>query len=235
MADKILVVDDDPVICELITTYLTNDGFDVVVASSGQQTLQLLAANTYDLLLLDVVLPDIDGNQLAQQVRTLTNIPILFISTRDSDIDKAIGLGVGGDDYLTKPLSRIELIARIKAHLRRYRQIQAKPFDSANSSVGPIKIDISQRRIWVHDKEVSLTTREFNLLRVFTQNPGQVLTKEQLFELVWGDEFFDDNTLMVAVRRLRSKIESNPTEPKLIETVWGVGYRLSLRSYVANW
>lgn len=229
MADKILVVDDDPVICELITTYLKNDGFDVVVASSGQQALQLLSATTYDLLLLDVVLPDTDGNQLAQQVRALTNIPILFISTRDSEVDKAIGLGVGGDDYLTKPLSRIELVARIKAHLRRYRQIQTKPLDSVSASVGPIKIDMSQRRIWIHDREVTLTTREFNLLRVFTQNPGQVLTKEQLFELVWGDEFFDDNTLMVAVRRLRSKIESNPTKPKLIETVWGVGYRLSLK------
>ncbi|WP_371375802.1 response regulator transcription factor [Sporomusa aerivorans] len=229
MADKILVVDDDPVLCELISAYLKNDGFDVVVASSGQQALHLLSTATYDLLLLDVVLPDTDGNQLAQQMRTLTNIPILFISTRDSEVDKAIGLGVGGDDYLTKPLSRIELVARIKAHLRRYRQIQTKPFDSVSTSVGPIRIDISQRRIWIHDKEVTLTTREFNLLRVFTQNPGQVLTKEQLFELVWGDEFFDDNTLMVAVRRLRSKIESNPTEPKLIETVWGVGYRLSLK------
>ena len=227
MHDTILVADNDPAICELVSAYLKSDGFDVMVASSGKQTLFLVATKKLDLILLDFVLPDIAGNQLIQQIRLLTNIPVVFISTHDSETDKALGLSAGADDYLTKPLSRIELLARIKAHLRRYRQILDIPIQEIRTTTGQIKLDIFQRRLWVYNKEVTLTNREFSLMKVFMQNPGQVLTKDQLFHLVWGDAFFDDNTLMVAVRRLRTKIESNPTDPKLIETVWGVGYRLS--------
>jgi DNA-binding response OmpR family regulator len=229
MSDKILVVDDDRIICEILNTYLTQENFIVTIANDGQSALECLQQEPFDLILLDIILPDTDGNQLTQTIRQINQIPIILISARGSDVDKAISLGLGGDDYITKPFTRIELVARVKAHLRRFHQMQASPkADHSDVKWGPIRLDLNQRQVWVNGKEVILTTREFNLLQTFVNNSGHVLTKEQLFSLVWGDEFYEDNTIMVAIRRLRAKIEEDPASPKLIQTVRSIGYRLNL-------
>ena len=229
MSDKILIVDDDRAVCEILKIYLTQENFIITIANDGQSALDCLQQEHFDLVLLDIMLPDIDGNQITQTIRQINQLPIILISARDSDVDKAISLGLGGDDYITKPFTRIELVARVKAHLRRSHQIQTSPqMTQPDIKRGPIRLDLNQRQVWVNGKEVILTTREFNLLQTFVTNSGHVLTKEQLFSLVWGDDFYEDNTIMVAIRRLRSKIEEDPASPKLIQTVRSVGYRLNL-------
>jgi len=230
MSDKILVIDDDRAVCEILKIYLTQEHFIVTIANDGQSALKCLQQEPFDLILLDIMLPDTDGNQLTQIIRQTSQLPIILISARDSDVDKAISLGLGGDDYITKPFTRIELVARVKAHLRRFHHMQTFPTktNQSDAKCGPIRLDLNQRQVWVNNKEVILTTREFNLLQTFVNNSGHVLTKEQLFSLVWGDDFYEDNTIMVAIRRLRAKIEEDPSAPKLIQTVRSIGYRLNL-------
>lgn len=236
MFGSILVIDDDPVTCEIIGAHLREQGFETAVAHTGEAGIRLIRETRFDLLLLDVVLPDLDGNQLVSEIRSITKIPIIMISTRSSDIDKAISLGLGSDDYITKPISGIELIARVRAHLRRNRLYNATslPNNTGLIEVGPIRLDILRRKAWHDGKEIVLTTREFDLLRVFMKNVGLVLTKDQLFNLVWGDDFFDNNTLMVAIRRLRAKIEKDPGNPEILHTVWGTGYRLEWKNKPAT-
>jgi len=225
MSDKILVIDDDQILCKIVSIYLTQENFIVTTANDGQSALNYLQQESFDLIVLDIMLPDTDGNQLTQTIRKKNQIPIILISARDSDADKAISLALGGDDYITKPFSRIELVARIKAHIRRFHQGKVLPY--SNVKCGPIKLDMEQRKVWVNSNEVFLTSMEFNLLKTFVDYPGHILTKDRLLSLVWGDNFYDDNTIMVAIRRLRAKIEENPACPKLIQTVRSIGYRLS--------
>ncbi|MDR3590439.1 MAG: response regulator transcription factor [Negativicutes bacterium] len=236
MSVKILLTDDDPVTCEFVKECLLADNFEVFVADSGEKALQIIRNSVIDLVLLDVMLPDIDGNEVVTQLRKISDIPVIMLSSRTSAIDKAISLGMGGDDYITKPIAPVELVARIRAHLRRHRQyseghtiLKEKTF-----RVGPLSLDHQQRRVWYDTREISLTTREFDLLRIFMANVDRVLTKDQLFTLVWGDEFYDDNTLMVAIRRLRTKIEENPSRPSLLHTVWGAGYRFAWKASPAK-
>lgn len=236
MFGSILVIDDDPVTCEIIGAHLREQGFETAVAHTGEAGIRLIRETRFDLILLDVVLPDLDGNQLVSEIRSITKIPIIMISTRSSDIDKAISLGLGSDDYITKPISGIELIARVRAHLRRNRlyNVTTLPDNTGLIEVGPIRLDTLRRKAWHDGNEIVLTTREFDLLRVFMKNVGLVLTKDQLFNLVWGDDFFDNNTLMVAIRRLRSKIEKDPGNPEILHTVWGTGYRLEWKNKPAT-
>jgi DNA-binding response OmpR family regulator len=219
------VVDDDPHILDLVRLDLCREGFSVDTAATGEDALRLLRQDRYRMVILDLMLPDTDGFEVARLARRFTDVPILILSARDAAVDKAVGLGVGADDYLTKPFSAVELVARVKAHLRRYRQTR----DSDRKEVlehGPVRMDLGSHRVWVDGREVQLTAKEFELLRLFLSNPGRVFTKAQIIDLVWGDGYLGgDSTVTVHIRRLRTRLEPNPDSPSRITTVWGIGYR----------
>jgi DNA-binding response OmpR family regulator len=184
-----------------------------------------------DLILLDVMLPDGDGFDLAQQMRRQSDLPIIFLSARDSDVDKALGLGIGADDYMTKPFSPVELVARVKAHLRRYAAATGSTGAMTPTiDAGPVRIDLARHEVLVRGVPVDLTAKEFDLLYLLAEHPGRVFTKAQIYEHVWKEEAFGDlSTVQVHVRRLRTKIEVRPDEPTLVTTVWGIGYRFEER------
>ena len=225
MKGRILAVDDDPAILEVVRLNLEAEGYEVVTASTAYAALQAFAESPCVLAVLDVMLPDSDGFELARQLRERSDIPIVMLSARDSDVDKAVGLGVGADDYVTKPFSPLELVARVKAHLRRYGVSNAGAVDEV-VEVGPVRIDTARRRVTVRGAEVELTAKEFDILRLLAEHPGRVFTKAQIYETVWHEEPFGDlGTVQVHMRRLRIKIESHPDRPELLTTVWSIGYR----------
>jgi len=222
---RILAVDDDPAILEVVKLNLEEEGYDVVTAGTAAAALAAFANAPCVLAVLDVMLPDSDGFELARRLRERSDIPIVMLSARDSDVDKAIGLGVGADDYVTKPFSPLELVARVKAHLRRYGAANAGVADPMVEA-GPVRIDIARRRVTVRSLEVDLTAKEFDILRLLAEHPGRVFTKAQIYETVWHEEPFGDlGTVQVHMRRLRTKIEVHPDHPELLTTVWSIGYR----------
>jgi len=228
----VLVVDDEPAIREVVRLNLEAEGYTVSTAEDVARALAVFSSGEFVLAILDVMLPDGDGFELARAIRDRSDIPIMFLSARDTDVDKAVGLGVGADDYVTKPFSPVELVARVKAHLRRYAGGAggaATPRGADPESVidaGPVRIDLACRRVTVGGAEVELTATEFDILRLLAEHPGRVYTKAQIYELVWGEASFGDlSTVQVHVRRLRTKIEEHPDEPALVTTVWGIGYR----------
>ena len=238
---RVLVVDDDHEICDLVRMYLENEGCQVELAHDGAAALAVMQADhstgadagdtataqRLSLIILDIMLPDQSGFTVIRRARALTDAPILMLSAKDRDIDKAHALGLGADDYLAKPFSPIELVARAKASLRRYRS--QGPAAGDQIAAGVIRVDPGGRRAWVRGVEVELTAKELDLLAVFAAHPGQVFTRGQLFGRVWGEAYLgDDNTVTVHVHRLRAKIELDPEQPKLIKTVWGIGYRLEV-------
>ena len=226
MKHRILIVDDDPAILEIVRLNLEAEGYEVVCAGTVARALEAFSESVTALALLDVMLPDGDGLELARVLRARSDIPIVMLSARDTDVDKAVGLGVGADDYVCKPFSPLELIARVKAHLRRYRS-QAGG-DTARVDAGVVHIDLARHEVEVRGRAVDLTATEFDILRMLAEHPGRVYTKAQIYEHVWGEEPFGDlGTVQVHMRRLRMKIEDDPDEPALITTVWGIGYRLA--------
>ena len=225
---QILIVEDDKSIAELERDYLEAADFQVTIAADGRQGLNLAQSEEYDLLLLDIMLPGVDGFQICREVRKTREIPILMVSARREDIDKIRGLGLGADDYIIKPFSPSELTARVKAHLSRYERLLANSGKQLLKSIqcGDLEIQPDTHRVFQAGKEISLTNREFELLLFLSQNPGIVFSKDRLFERVWGlDAAGDTATVMVHVNRLREKIEPEPSKPIYIETVWGAGYR----------
>ena len=214
---RILIVEDDASIAELEKDYLELSGFLVDMEKDGEKGLQRALSTDYDLLILDLMLPGRDGFSVTQELRAKKDIPILLVSARKDDIDKIRGLGLGADDYLTKPFSASELVARVKAHLSRYKRLR----DSG------MRIDTTARRVFVDGKEVSFTSREFDLLAFLAAHPNRVFTKEELFQEIWKmDSIGDIATVTVHIKKLREKIEmSNAVKPQYIETIWGVGYR----------
>ena len=228
MKECILAVDDEPAILEVVRLNLEAEGFRIVTAADGAGALATFAATPCTLAILDVMLPDMDGFELAGRLRALSDIPIVMLSARDSDVDKAVGLGVGADDYVTKPFSPVELVARVKAHLRRYGTTGPAP-GAVNETIdaGTVRIDLAKRRVTVRGVEADLTAKEFEILRLLAERPGRVYTKAQIYEQVWGEEPVGDlSTVQVHVRRLRTKIEAHPDRPEILTTVWGIGYRL---------
>jgi DNA-binding response OmpR family regulator len=227
MKGCILAVDDEPTILEVVRLNLQAEGFDVATASDGAAALAAFAQTPCVLAILDVMLPDMDGFELASRLRSVSDIPIIMLSARDSDVDKAVGLGVGAHDYVTKPFSPVELVARVKAHLRRYGTASgsaAVPPETIEA--GPLRIDLVRRRVTVRGTETDLTAKEFDILRLLAERPGRVFTKAQIYEQVWGEDPFGDlSTVQVHMRRLRLKIEMHPESPELLTTVWGIGYR----------
>ena len=227
---RILIVEDEESIAELEKDYLELSGFDVEIANQGDIGLKKALEEDYDLLILDLMLPEVDGFEICKQVRNAKNIPILLVSAKKDDIDKIRGLGLGADDYMTKPFSPSELVARVKAHLSRYeRLIGSNMFENEIIEIRGIRIDKTARRVYVNGEEKNFTTKEFDLLCFLAQNPNRVFTKEELFSEIWDMESIGDiATVTVHIKKIREKIEIDTSNPQYIETIWGVGYRFKV-------
>lgn len=226
MAKKVLVVDDEKLIVKGIRFSLEQDGMEVDCAYDGEEALRLATENTYDIILLDVMLPKMDGFEVCQHIREFSMVPVVMLTAKGDDMDKILGLEYGADDYITKPFNILEVKARIKAIMRRSSKKEEKSVE--NSSIhtfGSMKVDVDSRRVFIENKEVNLTVKEFDLLELLIHNPNKVYSREKLLNDVWGYEYLGDvRTVDVHVRRLREKIESTPSDPKYIHTKWGVGY-----------
>ncbi|MCM3663127.1 response regulator transcription factor [Mesobacillus subterraneus] len=226
---RILIVEDEKSIAELERDYLEINGFTADIAYAGDEGLRLALSGEYDFILLDVMLPNIDGFEVCKTIRKTKDVPIMLVSAKKEDIDKIRAFGLGADDYVVKPFSPNELIARIKAHLARYERLMAKHREPENSEIfiRGLHIDRSDRRVFVNNKETIFTTKEFDVLAFLASNPNQVFSKDHLFERIWGyDSMGEISTVTVHIRKIREKIETNPSNPEYIETIWGAGYRL---------
>lgn len=228
--ERILVVDDEPSIVEVVQLYLSREGYTVITAADGPAALAAIAEGRPDLLILDLMLPGVDGLEITRQVRRNGYLPIIMLTARSEETDRVVGLELGADDYISKPFVPRELVARVRAVLRRMQAAQAIPEQAAARpliSAGPLRIDVAAHSVTLSGETLSLTAREFDLLLFLARNAGQVFTREQLLDQVWGYNFVSDaSTVTVHIRRLREKVEQDPTEPRLIQTVWGVGYKL---------
>ncbi len=227
---KVLIIEDEVAIAELEKDYLELSGFEVEIENTGDVGLERALKEEFDMFILDLMLPGVDGFEICKKIREVKNTPILMVSAKKDDIDKIRGLGLGADDYITKPFSPSELVARVKAHLARYeRLIGSNMAENDTIEIRGIKIDKTARRVWVNDEEKPFTTKEFDLLVFLAQNPNHVFTKEELFKEIWDMESIGDiATVTVHIKKLREKIEMNTAKPQYIETIWGVGYRFRL-------
>lgn len=225
MAKKVLVVDDEKLIVKGIRFSLEQDGMEVDCAYDGEEALEAAKKKEYDVILLDVMLPKFTGFEVCQQIREFSTMPIIMLTAKGDDMDKILGLEYGADDYITKPFNILEVKARIKAIMRRSAKNTTTNEDTKHVAFGEMKIDCENRRVYISSKEVNLTAKEFDLLELLVFNPNKVYSRENLLNIVWGYDYPGDvRTVDVHIRRLREKIESNPSEPKFIHTKWGVGY-----------
>ncbi|MBE3586135.1 MAG: response regulator transcription factor [Thermoanaerobacter sp.] len=221
---RILLVDDEISIKRVVEQTLEREGFTVDYAADGLAARELFARRRPDLVILDVMLPEIDGFELCRRWREVSDVPILILSAKGDIVDKSVGFNCGADDYLTKPFSPVELALRVRALLRRSRQGRTDRSDRVEAA--GLQIDAFQRRVWVEGREVELTPKEFDLLWFLARHPGRVFTREQIFAHVWGDDVLSDlSTVTVFMRRLREKIEADPRKPRYLKTIWGVGYK----------
>ena len=224
---KILIIEDEAAIADLQKDYLELSGFEVEIRNDGISGLERALEGGFDLFILDLMLPGLDGFEICKRIRNESNAPIIMVSAKKDDIDKIRGLGLGADDYMTKPFSPSELVARVKAHLSRYERLigSAQPKNDIIEIRG-LRIDKTARRVWVNEVEKTLTTKEFDLLTFLASNPNHVYTKEELFSEIWNMESFGDiATVTVHIKKIREKIEESSSNPQYIETIWGVGYR----------
>ncbi|USB34970.1 response regulator transcription factor [Paenibacillus sp. YPG26] len=227
-----MLIEDDPSISEMVRDYLVREGYEVATAFDGHEAETAFAQGGYDLVLLDLMLPGRNGTEVLQLIRQESLVPVLIMSAKDSDVDKALGLGFGADDYITKPFSMIELAARVKAAIRRAGYYAASEQQTESSAgkplhLGELIIDLDNFSVMKRGEDVKLTAKEFHILRLFATNPNRVFTKAQVYGFVWNDDYFgDDNVINVHMRRLREKIEDDPSHPTYIQTLWGIGYKL---------
>ena len=226
---KILIVDDEKEIIDFISVYLKEEGFLVFSAATGDEALQVLKAEEISLIILDIMLPDIEGTDLCLNLRKISDCPIIFASCKSNDIDKVIALGAGGDDYITKPFSGLEIVARVKAHLRRSRMFEQKKSNSGIISYPGISINPNSYEVTCGEKQVILTAKEFEILLLLMKNPKRVYSADQIYETVWKEHSLegDFRTIIVYIRNIRKKIEPDPSKPKYILTVRGVGYKFN--------
>ena len=227
---RILIIEDEVAIADLEKDYLELSGFEVALEEEGNQGLKRALEEDFDLLILDLMLPGLDGFEICRRFREVKNTPIIMISAKKEDIDKIRGLGLGADDYMTKPFSPSEMVARVKAHLARYeRLIGSGSPENEIIEIRGLKIDKTARRVWINGEEKNFTTKEFDLLTFLAQNPNHVFTKEELFSKIWDMESIGDiATVTVHIKKIREKIEFNTAKPQYIETIWGVGYRFKV-------
>ncbi|EEM98363.1 response regulator transcription factor [Bacillus thuringiensis] len=225
---RILIADDDKEIRNLLKIYLERELYMVDTAINGEEALHLFNQNNYNLVILDLMMPKIDGIEVCKKLRDKTNVPILMLTAKDHEIDKILGLSIGADDYITKPFSIHEVIARVKALMRRFLVLGSNNTaqEKTTLSFKGLTFNLNTYTVHTNKEEINLTGKELELLKFFTSNPGQVFTKTQLFQNVWDDNYIeDDNTVMVHIRKLRKKIEIDPSNPKFIQTIWGIGYK----------
>ncbi|MCM3238771.1 response regulator transcription factor [Heyndrickxia oleronia] len=228
MESKILIVDDDKDIRNLISVYLENEGMRTQKVEDAIEALKLLEKREYDLIILDIMMPNMDGIEACMKIRQERNMPIIMLSAKSEDIDKIQGLASGADDYLSKPFNPLELIARVKSQLRRYKKYNTETNNTKNViEIGDLTINTDTRQVWVREKEVRLTPKEFDILELLSRNKGIVLSVEKIYETVWKEDFFkSDNTVMVHITKIRDKIEEDSKHPIYIKTVWGTGYKI---------
>ena len=227
---RILIIEDENTIAELEKDYLELSGFEVKVSNDGQEGLEHALQEEYDLIILDLMLPNVDGFEICRRVREKKNTPIIMVSAKKEDIDKIRGLGLGADDYMTKPFSPSELVARVKAHLARYERLVGSAVEENKViEIRGIKIDTTARRVWINGEEKTFTTKEFDLLTFLASHPNRVYTKDELFCEIWDMESIGDiATVTVHIKKIREKIEFDTSKPQYIETIWGVGYRFKV-------
>lgn len=227
---KILIIEDEEVIADLEKDYLELSGFEVEITNNGKDGLEQALKGDFSLVILDLMLPEIDGFEVCKKIREERNIPIIMVSAKKDDIDKIRGLGLGADDYITKPFSPSELVARVKAHLNRYdRLVGSTQKKNDIIEIRGLQIDKTARRVWVDKEEKAFTTKEFDLLAFLAENPNHVYSKEELFREIWDmDSIGDIATVTVHIKKIREKIEYDSANPQYIETIWGVGYRFKV-------
>ncbi|MFB5677187.1 response regulator transcription factor [Paenibacillus terreus] len=230
MEVRVLVADDELEIRELLTAYLRREMYSVDEAADGEEAVRLFERNRYHMVILDLMMPRMDGMEVCRRIRSMSNVPILMLTAKDQELEKIVGLNMGADDYITKPFSIHEVVARVKALMRRFLVLGSEESRQGESRMNykGLSIDLKSYTVQVSGEDVSLTAKEFELLKFLASQPGQVFTKTQLFRNVWNDSFIeDDNTVMVHIRKLRKKIEADPSNPAFIQTVWGIGYKFS--------
>ncbi|QGU96172.1 response regulator [Clostridium bovifaecis] len=227
---KVLIVEDDLSIAELQKDYLELAGFEVTICTDGVQGLNTIKENEFNLIILDIMLPKLDGFSILRSIQEEKDIPVLMVSAKKEEIDKIKGLSLGADDYITKPFSPGELVARVKSHIQNYERIKSRFSSKPKSNtliIRGLEIIKDSRQVFINGKELSLAQKEFDLLLFLAENPNRVFSREELFEKIWGlDALGDTATVTVHIARIREKIESSPSNPQYIETVWGAGYRL---------
>lgn len=230
MQEKILVVDDECDIANLIEVYLRNEGFEVCAFYTAKDALESILHQTYDLAILDVMLPDMSGFELCSRIRQKETYPVIMLTAKDSEMDKIMGLTIGADDYITKPFLPMELMARVKAQLRRYKRYNPGMADGTARDIlekEGLKLNIRTHECFLDEEPVSLTPTEFSILQILLERQGRVVSAEELFSLIWGEEYFSgNNTITVHIRHLREKLKDTLDHPKYIRTVWGVGYKI---------
>ena len=231
METNILVVDDEKEIAELVEIYLVSDGYKVFKAENAQEGFDILNKEDIHLVLLDIMMPGMDGMEMCRKIRETNNIPIIMLSAKSTDLDKIMGLGTGADDYVTKPFNPLELTARVKSQLRRYTQLNpnsaVKEAEKNEISIRGLVINKDNHKVTVYDEEIKLTPIEFDILYLLASNPGKVFSTDEIFEKVWNEKVYEaNNTVMVHIRRLRGKMKEDTRQNKIITTVWGVGYKI---------
>jgi two-component system response regulator VicR len=225
MANRVLVVDDEKLIVKGIRFSLEQDGMEVECAYDGEEALEIAKQRDFDIILLDIMLPKMDGFTVCQQIREFSSVPIIMLTAKGEDMDKILGLEYGADDYITKPFNILEVKARIKAIIRRTKKVEKKEAPQNTLTAGELKLDRDSRTVYINDVEVNLTAKEFDVLEILAFHPHKVYSREQLLKIVWGSDYPGDvRTVDVHIRRLREKIEKKPGEPKYVHTKWGVGY-----------
>lgn len=227
---RILIIEDEESIAELEKDYLELSGFEVEIENDGADGLEKALAEDFDLIILDLMLPGMDGFEICKRIREKKNTPIIMVSAKKEDIDKIRGLGLGADDYITKPFSPSEMVARVKAHMSRYERLISSGLPANDIiEIRGLKIDKTARRVWINGEEKNFTTKEFDLLTFLAEHPNHVFTKEELFNKIWDMESIGDiATVTVHIKKIREKIEFNTAKPQYIETIWGVGYRFKV-------
>lgn len=225
---RILIVDDEEDIRDLLEIYLVNEGYDVIKAADGLEAIDVLEKEIFDLIILDIMMPKMDGIQACMKIRKDKNIPIIMLSAKSEDIDKILGLNTGADDYVTKPFNPLEVVARVKSQLRRCAMIsQPKEIKSEEIEIGGLEINTATHQVIVDGREVKLTPTEFSILEVLARNKGRVLSTKLIYESVWNEPAYEsESTVAVHIRNIREKIEINTKEPRYIKVVWGVGYKI---------
>ncbi|MNC27694.1 Transcriptional regulatory protein YycF [compost metagenome] len=229
MIENILVVDDEQAITDLIEIYLKNENYKVTKFYNAQDALKYIESARVDLAILDIMLPDMNGFALCRRIRENYHFPVIMLTAKDEETDKITGLTMGADDYMTKPFRPLEMVARVKAQLRRYKKYQTMPTpDEAVISYSGLVMDVNTHECWLNGEPLSLTPTEFSILRVLCENKGKVISSEQLFHAVWGNEYYNknNNTITVHIRHLREKMNDSVDQPKWIRTIWGVGYKI---------